>query len=59
MKARVTFKEETTKTIEIEGKDMDEIWSKAESYSTENIDKIDFGKNPDDYTVNITSVEEL
>lgn len=59
MKCKVTYVEMTTKTIEIEGKDIFDVMGLAEDYATENVDKIDFEKNPDKYEVLVTKIKEV
>lgn len=58
MKASVTFKEVTTKTIEIEGDDLEKIREKADYYATEDVSVIDFEKNPTSYEVEIINIKE-
>ena len=59
MKANVTFKEITVKTIEIEGDNLDDIREKAAYYATEDTSVINFEKNPNRYEVEITDVKEI
>ena len=59
MKCKVTFKETTVKTIEIEGKDVFDIMGLAENYATENVAMIDFEKNPDRYEIEVSNLKEV
>ena len=59
MKCNVTFTEITKKTIEIEGKDIFDVMGLAEEYATENVQAIDFEKDPDSYEVAVTRIEEV
>ena len=59
MKCNVTFTEITKKTIEIEGKDIFDVMGLAEEYATENVQKIDFEKNPDSYEIAVTKIKEI
>ena len=59
MKCKVTFKEVTTKTIEIEGPNIFEIMGLAEEYTQDPAEKIDFEKEPDCYEVAVTKIKEV
>lgn len=59
MKCNVTFTEITKKTIEIEGKDIFDVMGLAEEYATENVQVIDFEKNPDSYEIAVTKIKEV
>ena len=59
MKCKVTFTEVTKKTIEIEADNIFEIMGRAEDIATENIQEIDFEKNPDSYEVLVTKIKEV
>lgn len=55
----VTFAELTKKTIEVEGNDIFDIMGKAEEIASNNIEDIDFEKNPDSYEVCVTKIKEV
>lgn len=59
MKAMVTFAELTKKTIEIEGDSIYDIMGKAEEIATENVQVVDFEKNPDSYEVCVIKIKEV
>ena len=59
MKAKVTFKEMTTKTIDIEGIDIFDIMGLAEKYAENPSETINFEKNPDSYMIEITNIKEI
>ena len=59
MKCKVTFKEVTTKTIEIEGVDIFDVMGLAQEYAENSSEKIDFEKNPDEYEIAVTKIKEM
>ena len=59
MKCKVTYKEVTTKTLEIEGVDIFDVMGLAQSYAEAPSEKIDFEKNPDDYEVCVVKIKEV
>ena len=59
MECEVTFVELTRKTIVIKGNDIFDIMGKAEEYTDDPSENIDFSKNFDDYEVCVTKIKEV